>query len=268
MNRVELEYFYLSGLPINLEKEGLGIVYQPKIRDFVLNGIDMSSFSHPFILNKDMIADKSEDVDSELSKLGRLKFLMVYDELTEATRKLTKQPSIISLLEKALKMLYKTDDITVISTISTIIVGGNILINDDNFETLSTLVIEMLRIDIEEMKKRIEKERKEKIEEETNPWLKLFKQREEEYNKQTNNNKKDFSILDVINIVVHSQGQADYDMVFNYTPYQLKNTYETLIKKENFNVNLLHRISPNFQATDELKLWEEKTHIAKSSLNK
>ena len=268
MSRVELEYFYLSGLPINLEKEGLGIVHQPRVKDFVLSGIDISSFSHPFILSKDMIADRNEGVDDALSKLGRLKFLMVYDELTEATRKLTGQSGIIDLLKQALKMLYKTDDITVISTISTIIVGGNVLINDESFETLSTLIIEMLRIDIEEMRKKIEKERKDKLEEETDPWLKLFNEREKEYNEQTKKDKKEFSILDVINIVVHGQEPVDYDRAFNYTVYQLKNTYETLIKKENFNINLLHRISPNFQVSDELKLWEEKTHIAKSSLNK
>lgn len=267
MNRVELEYFYLSGLPINLEKEKLGIIHQPRIRDFVLSGIDISSFSHPFILSKDMIAERNEGVDDALSKLGRLKFLMVYDELTEATRKLTGQSGIIDLLKQALKMLYKTDDITVISTISTIIVGGNVLINDDSFEILSTLIIEMLRIDIEEMRKKIEQERKEK-EEETDPWLKLFKEREKEFNEKTKKDKKDFSILDVVNIVVHGQEPFDYDRVFNYTVYQLKNTYETLIKKENFNINLLHRISPNFQVTDDLKLWEEKTNIAKSSLNK
>lgn len=267
MSRVELEYFYLSGLPINLEKEGLGIIHQPRVKDFVLSGIDISSFSHPFILSKDMIADRNEGVDNALSELGRLKFLMVYDELTKATRKLTGQLGIIDLLKQALKMLYKTDNITVMSTISTIIVDGKVLINDDSFEILSTLIIEMLRIDIEEMKKKIEKERKDK-EDESDPWKKLFKEREKEYQEQTKKDKKEFSILDIINIVVHSQDSVDYDSVFNLTVYQLKNSYEVLIKKENFNINLLHRISPNFQATDELKLWEEKTHIAKSGLNK
>ena len=268
MNKLNFEYFYLSGLPIDVRHKQLGIIYQPKLIDFINSGLEMSTFSHPFILNKKMIMNKNEEIENALDGLGRLKFLVVYDSFTAESRKETKQKGIMDLLKESLSLLYKTEDVVVMETLPAIVIGKDVLITDDNFEYLSTLVIEMLRIDAESMLKRIEDEKKRKEQEENeDPLLKMFRQKEEEYKKKQNKGQDENSFFDLINVVVHSQSVIDYDRVFNMTVYQLKNSYTTIIKKEVYTVSLMHRISPNFQPTEDFKLWEEKSCVAKSSLS-
>lgn len=267
MSRLDLEYFYLSGLPIDIKHKQLGVIYQPKLIDFINSGLEMSMFSHPFILNKEMIVNKNEEIENALEGLGRLKFLVVYDSLTAKSREKTGQKGIIDLLKESLSLLYKTEDVVVMETLPAIVIGKDVLITDDNFEYLTNLVVEMLRIDIVEMRKRIEEERKRKEQEENeDPILKKFREKEREY-KEKNNTQDENSFFDLINVVVHSQGTIDYDRVFNMTVYQLKNSYNTIIKKEVYSASLIHRISPNFQPTDDFKLWEEKSCVVKSGLN-
>lgn len=267
MSKVNMEYFYMLGVPINLEDRNLGIIYQPTLRDFINNGVDITSFSHPFLLDKEMVLNREQGVDKHLNNLGRLQFLIVYDECTKESRKKTGEKGILEYLIDSLKLIYKTNDIQIIPTISSIVVDKKFVITDENFDYLSKLIIEMTRINVNEMKKRIEEERKSKLEDkEEDPYLKRFRELERQY-KKGKEEKKDFSLLDMINIVIHSQSVIDYDKIFNLTVYQLKNSYDVLINKEIFNINLLHRISPNFQPSEDLKLWEEKTNVIKSELN-
>lgn len=269
MSRLDLEYFYLSGLPIDVRHKQLGIIHQPKLIDFLNKGLEMSTFSHPFLLNKEMIVNRNEEMEEALAGLGRLKFLVVYDNLTSRSREDSKQKGIIDLLVKSLSLIYKTEDVVVMETLPAIVIGRDVLITDENFDYLSDLVVEMLRIDIVEMRKRIEEERKRKEnEEEEDPLLKLFRQKEKEFKEKTNKRDDENSFFDLINVVVHSQGVIDYERVFNMTVYQLKNSYNTIIKKEVYNASLMHRISPNFQPSEDFKLWEEKSCVVKSGLNK
>lgn len=257
----------MSGLPIPLEHFGLGRIHQPTLMEFIRSGIDITDFSHPFILNKEMILNRSEGVDNLLKNLGRLKFLFVYDYSTKEKREKDGSKGIIELLVDSLKIIYQTDNIMVMNMISTIIVDNNILITDDNFQDLADAVVEMVRIDVRAMRKKIEENRKRDEMEKKNPMLKLFREKEEEHKRRTSKN-QDFSLIDMANVVIHSQGNIDYEKAFNMTLYQLKNSYEVIIKKEIFNVNLMHRISPNFQPTEDFKLWEDKVSVIKSVLGK
>lgn len=269
MSKIDMEYFYMLGIPINLEDKNLGIVYQPTLRDFINNGVDIVSFSHPFLLDKEMVLNRDQGVDEYLNNLGRLQFLMVYDECTKENRGKTGERGILEYLIDSLKLIYKTNEIQIIPTISSIIVDKKFIITDENFDYLSKLIIEMTRVNVKEMKKKIEEERKKKLEDkEEDTYLKRFRELERQYNKEKEGEKKDFSLLDMINIVIHSQSVIDYDKVFDLTVYQLKNSYEVIINKETYNVNLMHRISPNFQPSEDFKLWEEKANVIKSELNK
>lgn len=269
MPKIDMEYFYMLGIPINLEDRNLGIIYQPTLRDFINNGVDIVSFTHPFLLDKDMVLNRNQGVDEYLNNLGRLQFLIVYDECTKEKRLETGERGILEYLVDSLKLIYKTNDIQIIPTISSIIVDKKFIITNDNFGYLSKLIIEMTRVNVKEMKKKIEEERKKKLEDkEEDPYLKRFRELERQYNKEKEGEKKDFSLLDMINIVIHSQSVIDYDKVFDLTVYQLKNSYEVIINKETYNVNLMHRISPNFQPSEDFKLWEEKANVIRSELNK
>lgn len=264
MSKIGLEFYYMSGLPVPVE--GLGKIYQPRLRDFIDLGLDISDFSHPFLIDKQMIFNMNKDLDEVLEKIGRLKFLFMYDSSTQEKRLENGTKSIIENLTDSLKVLYRTENITVIEMINAIIVDNQVIITDDNFDMLAEVVIEMLRIDVKEMRKKIEERRKREEMERLDPRLKAFREAEEAYKRKASKD-DDFTLLDIANVVIHSQSVIDYEKVFDLTIYQLKNSYEVAIKKEVFNVNLMHRISPNFQPSEDFKLWEEKAHITKSTLN-
>lgn len=267
MARLDLEYYYLSGLPIDVSHKGLGVIHQPKLKDYIDKGLEMSTFSHPFILNKDMIVTKNEEVTKALEGVGGLKFLAIYNEFTKQANEGKDKKGIMDLLIDSLSLIYKRDDITYLATLPAIVIGKDVLINDSNFSYLSSLIVEMLRIDINEMRKKIEEEKKRaEQEEDEDPLLKRFREKEKEFKERTGKDTEN-SFFDLINVVVHGQEIIDYDRVFNMTVYQLKNSYNTIIKKEVYNVSLMHRTSPNFQPTEDFKLWEEKAKVVKSSLN-
>lgn len=264
MSKIDYEFYYMSGLPIDLRSKGLGVLHQPKIIDFVNRGIDISVFSHPFIFDKDMVMNKQKAVDDLIKDKGKLEFLIIYDALTEMSG-MMEEESALDLLIEALKMLYKTEDVILAKTILTIFVnGGEVIIRDKELQFISDLVVEMLRVNKAEMKKKIEEKNKQA---QQDALMNEFDRRAKEYLEKTKKRENEMSFLDMVNVVVHSQGVIDYSRVFDMTVYQLRNSYETLIKKEMFNINLLHRISPNFKPSEDLKLWEEKVNIVKSNLN-
>lgn len=267
MFKKNMEFYYMSGLPIDFSEDGLGTIYQPKLKDLISSNIEISEFSHPFLLNKDMVLKRNEGVDEALSDIGRLKFLFVYDEITRPRRELEGSEGMIDTLTKCLKILYKTETVMVLSTVFSIVIGDSILINDSNFGLLADLVVEMMRIDIVEMRKKIQENKRREEEEKNNPMLREIRRREREYLARKQE-KDELTIIDLANIVVHSQSIFDYEKVFDLTIYQLKNSYDLVMKKETYMVNLLHRISPNFQPTDDFKLWEEKAKVIKSGLSK
>lgn len=260
MSRIDYELYYMSGLPIDLKSKGLGVVYQPTIKDLVDYKLDIPLFSHPFLFDKEMILNRSEDIDKIIGRLGKLEFLIVYDEMTASEE----GEGILDMLTKALKLLYRTNDVFLAKQICKIIIDGSILICNDELEFLSDLVVEMLRVNRQELRKKIEERSKQ---EQQDALMNEFDRREKEYLEKTKKVAKEFTLTDMINVVVHSQGTIDYSRVFDMTVYQIRNSYETLIKKEMFNVNLVHRISPNFKPSENLVLWEENAHTVRSNLN-
>ena len=264
MNSLDLEFYYMSGKPIDLTHLRLGIIYQPRLKDFIDNRMDVPYFSHPFLFDKDMISNKKESVDELVKDLGRLGFLIVYNEITSITNANNGEKGVLDLLVDALKLLYKTDNVLVAKTISKIVIDNSIIIGDTELEFISNLVVEMMRIDRDEMKRKIEEKNKEA---EQDALMDEFERRAKKYAEKKGRKDSDFTLMDMVNVIVHSQTIVDYDRVFDMTIYQLKNSYETLIKKEMFTINLMHRISPNFKPSEELKLWEENVHIVKSNLN-
>lgn len=263
MNSLDLEFYYMSGKPIDLTHLNLGVIHQPRLKDFIDNKMDVSFFSHPFLFDKYMISNKKESVDELVKDLGKLSFLIVYNEITSLAYE--SDEGVLDLLVNALKLLYKTDNVLVAKTISKIIIDGSIIIGDEELEFISALVVEMMRIDKNDMKKRIEEQTKQA---ELDELMSEFERRAKKYQEKQDSKNKDFTLMDMVNVIVHSQSVVDYDRVFDMTIYQLKNSYETLIKKESFTINLMHRISPNFKPSEELKLWEENVHIVRSSLNR
>ena len=251
---MKLEYYYLFGLNIPLERHSLGEIRQPKLIDFINKDVDIDNFYFPFIMNDYVIGQSSDKESLHRLKdhLGSLTFMMMncYQ---------TKRMDILESLRKSIEMLYGTD-VEIGDKFNLIV--GDVIIDDSNFDILSDLVLEILKIDKSKMK----------FEKEEDPYKDLPKEMLEakrkflDRNKGKSKNKDPFTILDIANIVIHSKC-IEYEKILNMTVYQLKNSFEAINVKESFDVSTLYRISPKFDMSKEkYEHWTEKIKIDKSRL--
>ena len=75
---MDFEYYYLFGVDIPLGDYKLGTRRQPKLKDYIINNINLEMFYVPF-LYVDMIIGKSEDSDeikNIVKELGTFNFLL------------------------------------------------------------------------------------------------------------------------------------------------------------------------------------------------
>ena len=261
MSNIKFEYYYLSGKNIPLHSYNLGVIRQLTLNDFIDSDVDINEFVQPFVLNKKVILNKNENVDKLLQDVEDLSFLFLYEQLTNY--------SIIGNLLKFLTMIYKTEKIYVDKKNIAIIVEDGIddtscIINDANFNILSTVVCEMMGIDKEDIKTAKPQQEMSDIEKE-------FERRRQKYLQMQNNSQQKksegYSILDIANIVIHFS-TFTYNEVFNMTIYQLKNSFKVLAKKDSYMVNLLHRISQKFDTSKEKFVhWTDEVKLDISSLN-
>jgi len=260
MSSISFDYYYLSGKDIPLKKYNLGVIKQLTLNNFIDYEMDINEFIQPFILNKNVMLNKNDNIDKFLQDVKDLSFLFLYEQLTNY--------SIISNLLKSLSMIYQTKNvyvdkeniaITVIDKSNT----NKYIINDDNFSILSTIVCEMMGVDRSKVEKIEPKKEMSDIEKE-------FERRRQKYQQLQQQNKVDksneYTILDIANIVVHFSGLT-YGQVFDMTIYQLKNSFKVLAKKDSYMVNLLHRISQKFDTSKEKFVhWTDEVKLDISSL--
>ena len=256
MSSIGLEYYYLSGKNIPLNNHKLGVIKQLTLNDFIDLDIEMNDFIQPFILNKKIMLNRSSDIDKLLEDIGDLSFLFLYEQLS-------KQP-IVSMLLKSLSVIYNSNVYVDKKTIAIIVEDNNTTITDDNFNILSNVVCEMMGIDRNDIEVPEIKEEMSDIEKE-------FERRRQKYLEMQKGNKpkknEGYTILDIANIIIHSS-DFSYDEVFNLTIYQLKNSFRVLMKKDNYTVNLLHRISQKFDTSKEKFVhWMDEVKLDISSQN-
>lgn len=251
-----LESYYLFGLDIKLDKYGLGTIRQPRLRDFILRDDSLEMFYMPF-LYVDMIVGKSkykDEVRKIINENGAFNFLL-------KTCVETSNLSVLFVLQESFKFLYGTENVK-FGEDADIVINDTIHINNDNFNVITDVVFEMLKVDRSKIKFDEDKDLYEGLSDEMLEAKRKFLERNKIKNKQEDT----MTILDVANIVIHSKG-VDYENVLNMTIYQLKNSFEVLNKKESFDISTLYRISPKFDMSKEkYEHWTEKIKIDKSRL--
>ena len=259
MSNIGFEYYYLSGKNIPLHKYNLGVIKQLTLNDFIDGDIEINEFIQPFILNKKIILNKNESVDKVLQDVKDLSFLFLYEKLTGH--------SVMNTLIKTLSMIYDTNKIYISKKRLAIIVEKNNdswIIDDDNFHFLTTIVCEMMGIDKDDVQQLKPQTEMSDIEKE-------FERRRQKYMRMQDSKKpkksEGYTILDIANIVIHFSGLT-YNEVFSMTIYQLKNSFKILSKKDNYTVNLLHRISQKFDTSKEKFVhWTDGVRLDISSLS-
>ena len=246
------EYYYLLGVDIPLEKYGLGLIKQPKIRDFLSKDIGMENFFYPFVMN-DIIIGQSQDKESILKlkeSLGDLTFLLI--NCVQGNRL-----DILDMIKDSLEFLYNKEvEIKEDFTIKV----GDLNINNLNFSILCNVVLEMLKIDKSKIK--FDKPVKELSDIE-----KEFERRRKEYEERVvKKSDKSLTILDMINISIHSSNFTYNDML-DMTLYQVKNSFDVLTKKDTYETTVMYMVSPKFEIKDKQEHGIEKIKVDKSTLS-
>jgi hypothetical protein len=210
---------------IDLQEYNLGIIYPPTVKDVIrLKREGIEYFLAPFVYK--YTPKNTEDSFFES--------LFMEEELEQ----------ILYLLSKALKTLYKTEDIKInmfqLETPSAII-------NNSNFDKLCEIIKDLFFI--EELKSearsiQVSKENQGLLEE----FLELEKQQLKEEEEQ---NKKNQRTIHQIAVALASQMMWDYEAVLNMTYYRFRVTYESIIAIDNFRIFMQYKSSGQFDMKNE-----------------
>lgn len=71
----------------------------------------------------------------------------------------------------------------------------------------------------------------------------------------------------MVNVLVHTSN-FKYEDVLSITLYQLKNSFDVLTKKDNYETTVMYMVSPKFEIKDKQEHWIEKIKINKSTLSR
>lgn len=254
---MNLENYYISGLPIRVE--GLGIIYQPKLKEMFEMEMTHNKIVMPFIALEKVF------IESDFySKFQVLKELHTLSELLRQVDNNTLD--IYRNIIESLKLLYRTDDINYVQIESEegILIkckDYKCIININNFDILCNIIFEVFCID----KKNLFKEDNEVWKENTGS------DREKkmiEYFKNKNKKKKEKETLhlwDYINIV-KALNNHTYDDVLNMTYYQLISSFRTSVTLQKYQEELGYRWSFKFNIEDKQKNWMTEVKLDNSTV--
>lgn len=244
---IKYEYCYLFGLDISLESYKLGTIKQPKIIDFIKNNIDIENFYFPFIMPDILLnnLNNKEDIIKIKSEIGSLNFLIF--SCNES-----KRFDVLDSLKESVSLLYgcRVDIVN-----GSICLDNGIIIDNSNFDVLCNIILEMMMVE----RPKPEKAKTYKNKHLQATWDKLQKYRKKEAQKN------ETKILDIMNLLIHMNGNYDYERVLNMTLYQILNSYIALLKKDNYSEFLSYKTSGQFKLEKEQKHWITDIKVKKST---
>lgn len=220
-----IEGKYLLGLPIDLRDKGLGIVHQPIYKLLVEKQVDLEVILKPFLMKKEMLKGENDEFNKIFEQLGDYGCLFLIDEQSPENK-------VIDSLVEALKLLYDTDDVHVNPNTNFTHVHQNynefkdeIIIEVEKFSILSDLVYEIFKL---EKPKFEDKSKMDEVDLE-------FERRRNKHKKKSKKKEKVTKLHDIVNFIIHCEEfTGGYKEIGEMTIYQIKNTYETLVAKHNF----------------------------------
>lgn len=237
---------FISGCDIDLSNKKLGIIHQPKIKELIEKDIKISDITTLFSLIEHSYSKLSRDTFIE--KLpSKFILALTIDKINE------NKTNHINNLFIALSILYEVDINNIIidsfdNEIAILIKDKNVLINEDNFDIFLDVVLNMFKIDKNELHKPLKKE---------DEWVELSgTQREKDMieffkkRKKEREEKEKLYLNDYINIVVHI-GKYTYDYVISLTYWQLMNSLKSLQIIEKYKEMLGYTWSYKFDVKSE-----------------
>ena len=203
-------------------------------------GITISEFVYPFYITELLRKESKEPIENILFLLLQLDNL---NSKNDTTKK----------LKDSLSLLYRTDDIDIKDNIGAIIINEDIPIDNDNFSILSKVVLEMTMTEVT-----IEKKKKDKVQ---LAIIEEMERRRKKYEAE-HNIKSEMDYIDMFNLIVHMLPDISYDRIKTWTIYQVKNTYQILTERYNYETCV------NAGAIGkDLKDWRSKLRIQNSKIS-
>lgn len=240
----------VSGKDINLRNRNLGIIKQITVDRF-MEDYDLIEFINPFYLVENW---KVNDMFKE--KVSPLTFYLVI---------CNEKPDMLEMLFKSLKLLYNTNDITIIDLGKgdfKIMISSNdtpiAFIDDENFIELCDVVLKMLHYEEPEPNKEDDIQGDAEL-------VAIVKKTEAEY-AEKHKNKNTVSFEEIVRRVIHMKN-GSYEDIKNYTIWQLQDTYRSLIFIENENKNWMLKSSGNFKIDKKSTSWMDETKLMRDNAN-
>lgn len=236
----------LFGRPIKLT-HGLGMIYQPILKDFITN-YSYAEFTRSFNIKKEYIFDDPPE------NIKNFDIFFLFLAISNENKNLS---SFIRELINSLALLYKCpiDDIKIKEDNTKesmekfyIEIRNEYILNRNNYDYLCVTVMNMLDNEIQTQENGEMSEIEKKI-------AKARIKYEKEHKK--NEVKKDtYDIFDLANYIIHTDGSIyNYETIQNLTIYQIKNTCKLYQQKEGYNTFMQYKTSGQFDIKDEVKHW-------------
>lgn len=266
---MQLENYYISGLPIDLTPLGLGNIYQPTIKEMFTLGLTHAEILSPFII-LEKVYDKSDvfckfqlieqfyDIHKQLESVKGM-------ELSEVD--LSSFVDIYEEIVKSLRVLYQTKDIhwTEIGDKRGILIRnekGSCLIFNENFSAFSNVVFEMFCINKADLLKEDDGEvwKENTGTQREKELIEYFKEKEKKRKE-----KERLNLCDYINLIT-VLGRYKYDDVLNMTYYQLMSAFKGYMQLNNHNEELGYRWSFKYNIEEKQKNWIKESKLDESTV--
>lgn len=252
-----IEGRYLLGLPIDMRNKGIGIVHQPKYKNLVENDLDLEVLLKPFLMKKEMLIGENDEFNKIFKELGDYGCLFVIDEQCPESK-------VIENLIQSFKLLYNTDDVHVnpntnFTHIKQLYKGEviEIIIDVEKYSLLSDLIYEIFKMDKPKFEDRSKMDETD-LE---------FERRRNKNKKKSKKKEKVTKLHDVINFIIHcDEFSGSYDEIGEMTIFQIKNTYETLVAKHNFEYYNMLKVNQFDVSKMKCEDWRTKKIVKDSEL--
>ncbi|EJT5937342.1 hypothetical protein N2W52_002117 [Clostridium perfringens] len=240
----------IMGYPVTLE--GLGTIYQPTIKDILLNK-KYQFYLFPFIYNIEILSKELKDKGITEYDL----FFLLDEEGNEIVRSLDNKESMLEVLIKALTFFYRTKDIVLNFEKQTIKINDDVVITRHNFDLLSKAILKICckeKMKPEE-KKTFKSERQRAI------YEKIEKHRER------HRKKNELTIADIINYLMNNSINCYRPReIDELTYFQLLHNFENIVQIEQYKEGLAVMVSPKFEMKEELVHYRTKNKIKKITI--
>lgn len=235
---MDITYELFSKSPIYVD--GVGVLHQPTIKEILQYKVDIEEIIHPFCVSLDYL-----DVDEEVRQ--NIKTFDLFSIPSEENEPLYLMGKLIN----ALRFLTKTNNVDLNLETFSIIMSPSGVVNRDNFDMLSNIVLKMLkttRPKIKPTKKMSERQRK--------IYNTTMAGRRRQYEKDK------MEITDMVRqLAVGSDSVIEYEKILDMSYWQFVVLYEDMLVKSSYDEFIKYKSSGQFEIKADIEHWTKQIKV-------